>query len=185
MLALLAGFMEKEIFGSFTVASATASGLAMAIQNSDNSPLNPSPYGNFFGTIAPATVTQTFVQSGTTPFAVTEVSVSGREAGWLLQPVTSSGPALLNILAEVYDESVAAGGVAALALSKSGALIATDQYSTGTGAISFGGAVALGTTCGINAGQPRVLQAGDAPRLIFMGKVVQRGTITMATFQII
>ena len=181
MLALLAGWMEKDIFGSFKVAAATSSGLAMKIDSSDATPLSPSPYGNSFGSLVVASPGQTFTQSGTTPFAVTAVQTD-RELGWLLQPVSTNGPALLNILAEVYDESVAAGGTAALALSRAGSLIATDQLGA---SIVFDGSVTLGTICGINAGKPRVLVAGDAPRLKFMGKVVQRGTITMGTFQIL
>lgn len=185
MLAPLQGWLDREVVGVFKVAVAMASGLAVVIDNSANTaPLNPSPYANSFGQVKAASPAQTITQSGTTPFAVTAV-VDARETGWLLQPVTASGPSLLSVLSQVYDESVAAGGTAAVLPSKAGALIGTDQYVTAGGAaIKFDGTVALGAICGINNGQPRLVQAGDAGRLQFMGKVSQR-LLALATFQII
>lgn len=183
MLALVQGFAEKDISGTYTVAAATASGLAMSLDASNTAPNNPTPYGNSYGSVIAASPALTITQSGTTPFAVTNV-VADRELGWLLQPASSSGPTLLNILTQVYDESVAAGNTCALALSKAGNIIGSDQYSTGTGAITPG-TTALNTICGINAGQPRVQQAGDAARLKYQGKMVTRGNITLALFQIL
>jgi hypothetical protein len=139
----------------------------------DASPLTPSPYGNSLGTLAPATITTAGVL---------------RETAWLLQPVTVTGPTVLEVLSSVYDESVAAGQIASCVLSLSGAQVATDQYvatgGTGAGQILFNGSVAQDATCGIHAGQPRVLQTGDAPRLIFKGQVVQR-TLPLGIFAII
>lgn len=181
MLAPLQGWLDREVLGVFRVAAATASGVAMQIDNSQNTgPLNPSPYANSFGYAVAASPSQTITQSGTTPFAVTSV-VNQMELGYLLQPVSANGPALLSILSQVYDESVPAGATAAILPPKQGAFIGTDQFGT---SVKFDGTVALGTVCGINAGQVRVLVAGDAPRLKFMGKVVQR-TLSLATFQIL
>jgi hypothetical protein len=182
MLSPLHGYLERESVGLFKVASATNSGLAMDISASDTSPMTLTTYGENYGTAVPATLTYSFTQSGTTPFAVTGISAS-RELGWLLQPVSASGPSLLNILVQVYDESVAAGQIAVLVMSKAGALIATDQYlASGTGHIDF--TQAPGTICGIASGQPRILQAGDVPRLKLLGAVSQRG-IKLASFQVL
>lgn len=172
MLSPFAGFEGREIFGAFTVANPTQSGLAVAISSTINAsaPLNPNPYGNFYGTLVPASVTTSGLY---------------KEQGWLLQPVSQTGPSILSILASIYDESVAVGQTAAVVLPVGGKLIATDQYlPSGTGAIVFDGSVTLGTTCGIANGQPRVLQSGDVPRLVFLGKVVQR-TVPCAIFQIV
>lgn len=180
----LHGFLEREHMGMFPVKTALASGLAVEIDNTNTAPLSGGVYGAVYGNVVAATPTQTITQSGTTPFAVTGV-VNGRELGWLMQPVTTSGPSLLNVLTQVYDESVAVNSNPVVCLSKTGALIATDEYvASGTGAVKFDGTTAIATICGINAGQPRVLQAGDAPRLKFLGKVVQRN-LTCAAFQIL
>jgi hypothetical protein len=169
MFTPILGFDERAIVGVYKVASVASSGLAMMALASDTTPLTPSPYGNSYGTVQPATITTAGVL---------------RETGWLLQPVTASGPSVFSILASIYDESVPAGTVAGVVLSKSGCQIATDQYATGTGAITFAGSVALDATCGINAGQPRTLQTGDVARLLFKGQVVQR-TLPLGLFEII
>jgi hypothetical protein len=171
MLSPYQGFEGRSITGVYKIAAAAFSGLALVAQTSDASPLTPSPYGNSLGTLVPGSVTTGGIQ---------------RETGWLLQPVTTSGPTVLEVLSSVYDESVAAGQIASVLLSLSGCQVATDQYVTGsaTGAISFGGGVALDTACGIASGQPRVAQGGDVKRLLFKGQVVQR-TIPLGIFQII
>jgi len=173
MLAPLQGWLDREVMGVFRVATAMASGVAVSIDNSQNTgPLNPSPYSNSFGFAVAATIAS--------------ASAGSKELGYVLQPVTTNGPALLSILSQVYDESVPANATTAILPPKQGALIGTDQYVTGagTGAIKFDGTVALGALCGINAGLVRVKQAADEPRLQFMGKVVQR-LLPLATFQIV
>jgi hypothetical protein len=169
MLSPLLGFTERDIVGVFKVASASASGLAM-IQDSltDTSPLSPSPYANSFGSLVAASITTALP-----------------EDGYLLQPVTTTGPSVFSILASIYDESVAAGTTAALLLRKSGGFIATDQYvsGSGTGAITVG-STSLNTICGIASGQFRIKQSGDTARAIFKGQVTQRAT-ALAMFAII
>lgn len=183
MFSPLHGFLEREHMGMFSVNTALASGLAVEIDTTNNNPLSGSIYGAVYGNVVAASPAQTITQSGTTPFAVTNV-VNGRELGWLMQPVTASGPSLLNVLTQVYDESVAVKSNPVVCLSKTGALIATDQFvASGTGQITFANGT-VGSICGINAGQPRIQQAGDAPRLKLLGKVVQRG-LTCAAFQIL
>ena len=183
MLSPLAGWVDRELLGVFTVATALPSGTAVDISSADTSPLTPSPYGNSFGTVVAATSSEAFVQSGTTPFAVTDVGL-GRPLGWLLQPVNSTGPSLLEIMTQVYDENILQGGTAAVLPAKAGAFIATDQFSSGTGAVKFDGTVPLGTQLGVNAGLLRVRQAGDTPIGKFVGQVVQRNT-ACAAFQIL
>ncbi len=171
MFSPLHGFLERESVGLFKVAAATNAGLAMDINGSDTSPFTASnSYAASYGTIVTA--------------SCTTAGNNTRELGWLLTPVTTSGPSLLNVLTKVDDESVAAGNVAVIYLSKAGALIATDQFSTGTGIIHTDGTTAPGTICGIAAGQPRVLQSGDEPRLKLLGLVVQRG-LKLCSFQIL
>lgn len=169
MLTPFLGFDERAIVGVHKIAVASSSGIALMQATTDATPLTPSPYGNSYGTLTAATI-------------LTAGPV--RETGFLLQPVTATGPSVFSILASIYDESVAAGTIAAVLLSKSGAMIATDQYSTGTGAITFAGSVALDAACGYNAGLVRTVQAGDATRAIFKGQVVQR-TLPLGIFQII
>lgn len=170
MLSPFLGFTERDIIGVYAVAAATASGVVVSQDATDTSPLSPTPYGNQFGHVVAASIT-------TSP-------AGQRELGFLLQPVTTSGPTLLSILAQVYDESIPAGAVAAVLFAKTGCQVATDQYlASGTGKIAFDGSVALGTACGINAGLYRVTQAGDANRALFMGAVNQRGS-EIAVFQI-
>jgi len=171
MFSPFLGFNHKEIVGTFAINTAAQSGLAV-YQNSGNATaLSSGLYGNNFGDVVPATVTTT----GTI-----------RELGWLLQPATATGPSVFSVLASIYDESIAAGQNAAVVLSKSGCIIATDQFvsGSGTGAIKFDGTVAINTACGLINGQPRVTQTGDVNRLLFMGQVLQRN-ITCAVFQII
>lgn len=165
------GFSHKDIIGTFAVNSAMQSGLAVIQNSGATQALTSGVYGNNFGDVVAATITSTG---------------NLRELGWLLQPVTATGPSVFSVLASIYDESIAAGQNPAVILSKSGAIIATDQYvaGSGTGAIKFDGTVALGTACGLNGGQPRVAQSGDVDRLIFMGQVLQRN-ITCAIFSII
>lgn len=170
MLSPFLGFVQSDIVGVFKAGAVMASGLALMLDTTDASPLTPSFYGNSFGTVKAANITTAGVI---------------RETGFLLQPVTTSGPSVFSVLASIYDESVAAGTNAAVLLSKSGAFIASDQYlASGTGAIKFDGTVALETACGINAGMVRTVQAGDASRLVFKGQVTQRNT-ALAVFQIV
>lgn len=168
MLSPFLGYTERDIVGVYSVASATASGVAVVADSSGTAPLSPTPYGNQYGAVVAASITA----AGT------------RELGFLLQPVTTSGPSLLSILAQVYDESIPAGAVAAVLLSKSGAQIATDQFATGTatGAILFDGSVAIDAVCGIASGLFRVKQGGDIARAQFLGAVNQRGS-ELAVFQ--
>lgn len=162
------GFDERDIYGvhkinlaHWTGTPATASsGLALMQDATNDGALVPSTYANSIGSLIPATVVT--------------ASAPSRETGWLLQPVSTSGPSLLSLLSTVYDESIASGGTAAVCKSVSGAYIATDQYATGTGAITFAGTVALDAELGIAAGMPRVLQTGDAIRLAYKGSVYQR-----------
>lgn len=175
MLSPFLGFVQSDIVGVFKAGAVMASGLALMLDTTDASPLTPSFYGNSFGTVKAATLTAT--------------SGPARETGFLLQPVSTNGPSVFSVLASIYDESVAAGTNAAVLLSKSGAMIATDQYATGaaTGAIKFDGTVALETACGINAGMARVAQTtapADTVRLVFKGQVTQRNT-ALAVFQIV
>lgn len=170
MFSPLHGFLEREQMGMFAVNTALASGLAVDIDTTNTAPLTGSIYGPVYANVVTATLTT--------------ASNNLREIGWLMQPVTASGPSLLNVLTQIYDESVKQGSVAVVVMPKAGALIATDQFlATGTGKIAFDGTVAPGTVCGIAAGQPRVLQAGDQPRLKFLGKVVQRAA-ACASFQL-
>lgn len=170
MLSPFLGFTERDIVGTYVAGAAMNSGLAVVLSTSDTSPLTPNAYGNSFGTLALATCTTT----NNLP-----------EMGWVLQPVTTSGPSIFNLLSSIYDESVPVGANPAVVLSKPRAQVATDQYlATGTGHIAFDGSVALDTVCGIASGQPRVLQTGDLQRLIFKGQVVQR-QIPCAIFEII
>lgn len=180
MFSPLHGYLEREHVGMFAVNTALASGLAVEIDPSNTAPLSGGVYGAVYGNVVVASPGQTITQSGTTPFAVTAVS-STRELGWLMQPVTSTGPSLLNILSQTYDESLKQGSNPVVVMSKAGAFICTDQLDA---SIVFNGTVNLGTVCGIHNGQPRVLVAGDAPRLKFLGKVVQR-SLTCAAFQIL
>jgi hypothetical protein len=183
MLSPLAGFQEREILGVFKVATAMASGLAVGIDSTNTAPLNPSPYGNSFGSVVVASPAVTFTQSGTTPFAVSSISHT-REIGYLLQPVTTNGPSLLSVLSQVYDESVAAGNTAAVLLAKAGGIIATDQYLTTTGqAIKFDGSVSLGAVCSIVNGVTQLQTGAQASRSIFLGKIVQRN-LPLGVFQI-
>lgn len=170
MLAPLSGWVDREVYGVFKVATATAAGLAVQIDATNTAPLSVSLYGNSFGSVVPASI----------------VNAGDMELGYLLQPVTATGPTLLNVLSQVYDESIAAGGTAAILPPKQGALIGTDQFATGaaTGAIKFDNTVTLGTLCGIASGTIRVKQAGDVARLKFLGQVAQRN-LTLAAFQII
>jgi hypothetical protein len=172
MFSPLHGFLERESVGLFTVAAAMNSGLAVDINASDTTPFtNASPYGSVYGTAV--------TYSGTT------ASNNTRELGWLLTPVSTNGPSLLNILTQVYDESVAAGGTAVVVMSKAGALIATDQFvASGGTAIKLDGTQAPGTIAGIASGQPRLLQGGDVARLKLIGAVVQRG-LKLASFEIL
>lgn len=158
MLSPLIGFADREVVGIYKVAAPAQSGLAMGSIVGDTSPLTPSPYGNSFGSIYPVSVTTAGVL---------------RETGWLLQPVTATGPSVFSVIASIYDESVAQGQTAAVVASVSGKTIATDQYvASGSGAITVG-TTAIETICGIYQGQPRILQGGDQPRLIFKGQTVQ------------
>jgi len=183
VLSPLAGFQEREILGVYKVAAAMASGLAVGIDSTNTAPLNPSPYGNSFGSVTVASPVITVTQSGTTPFAVSGISET-REIGYLLQPVTTSGPSILSVLSQVYDESVAAGNTAAVLLAKSGGLIATDQYLTTTGnAIKFDGSVTLGVACSIVNGITQLQSGLQATRSTFQGKIVQRN-LPLAVFQI-
>lgn len=169
MLTPFLGFEGRAIAGVFTVNAAAQSGLAMSVAG-DNSSNTTGVYGNNFGSVSPATI----ITSGTI-----------RETGYLLQPVTATGPSIFSVLASIYDESVAAGTVASIVLSQSGNIIATDQYvASGTGAIAFAGTVLPGAALGLINGQPRVLQSGDVARGIFMGQVLQR-TIPCLVMQII
>ena len=152
--------------GVFRFSAVTASGIAVSIDNSQNTgPLNPSPYANSFGYATAASIT----------------TAGSKELGYVLQPVSANGPALLSILSQVYDESVPVGATAAVLPPKAGALIGTDQYDT---SVKFDGTLALGALLGIAAGIIRSKQAGDVARLQFMGKVVQR-TLPLATMQIL
>lgn len=170
MLSPFLGFTERDIIGVYAVNSATASGVIVSLDATNSAPLNPTPYGNQFGDVVAASIT-------TSP-------AGQRELGFLLQPVTTNGPSLLSILAQVYDESIPAGAVAAVLFAKTGNQVATDQYvASGTGAISFSGSTALNTPCGIASGLYRVAQAGDVNRALFMGAVNQRGS-ELAVFQI-
>ncbi len=169
MLSPLIGFTDREILGVYTVNAAAQSGLALGSVVGDLSVNSPSPYGNSFGSVAPVSCTT----AGTL-----------RETGWLLQPVTLTGPSVFSVLASIYDESVAAGQTAAMVASVSGKTIATDQYvASGTGAINLS-TVAPDTIVGIFNGQPRLLQSGDQPRLQYKGQVLQR-TIPCAMFLIL
>lgn len=171
MFSPLHSFLEREHMGMYKVNFSTPSGIAVDIDPTNSAVLAGSVYGAIYGNVVAYT--------GTT------ASNNTRELGWLLQPVTATGPSLLNVLTQVYDESVAQGQTAVVCMSKAGALIATDQYlATGTGAIKFDGTVAAGTICGISAGAPRALQAGDVPRLKFLGKITQRN-LSLAGFQIL
>lgn len=158
------GFMERDIVGTYKVSSAAASGLAMMLNVSDTSPNTPGVYANSLGSVVPASITTT---------------ASNKEIGWLLQPVTTSGPSILSLISSVYDESVAAGQTAAICLSKSNAIIATDQYVTTTADATYGInplTATLNAPCGIVSGQPRLKDAtaNDAERLLFVGAVYQR-----------
>lgn len=169
MLSPFLGLNERDILGVYAVAAAMNAGLAVGLSGADTTPLTPTPYGNSFGTVAAVSCTTTN---------------NLKETGWLLQPVSASGPSIFNFLASIYDESVAAGAIASVVASKAGAQIATDQYlASGTGHIAFDGSVILDTACGIAAGQPRVTQAGDLNRLSFKGQVSQRLT-ACAIFEI-
>lgn len=171
MFSPLHSFIEREHMGMYKVNFSTPSGIAVDIDPSNTAPLAGSVYGAIYGNVVAYT--------GTT------ASNNTRELGWLLQPVTATGPSLLNVLTMVYDESVAQGQTAVVCMSKAGALIATDQFVTsGTGQILFSGATALGTICGINAGVVRTLQTGDVPRLKFLGKITQRN-LSLGGFQIL
>ena len=170
MLSPFLGFEARDFVGTYVVAAAAASGLAMSLSGTDTTPLSPTPYGNSFGTLVPATCTTTN---------------NLQETAWLLQPVTTTGPSVFNLLSSIYDESVMVGSVASVVLSRKGCQIATDQYlASGTGQIKFDGTVTLETECGIASGQPRVAQAGDLNRLQFKGQVVQRN-VPCAIFQIL
>lgn len=173
MLSPYLGFEGRDITGVYRITVASASGLALTALASDTRPLTPSPYGNSLGSLTAGSVTTAGVV---------------RETGWLLQPVTATGPSVFSVLSSVYDESIAAGQIASVLLSKSGAQVATDQYvaagGAGAGQILFDGTVALDKTCGIFNGQPRVLQTGDVARLLFKGQVVQR-TLPLGIFEII
>lgn len=173
MLTPYLGLEGRDILGVYKIAAAANSGLALQMVTSDATPLTPSPYGRQSGTLGPATVT----------------TASGKkETGWLLQPVTPTGPSVFSVLASIYDESVAVGQVAAVVASRQGTQIATDQYvaagGSAAGQIVFDGTVALDELCGIYQGQPRVLQTGDLARLQFKGQVIQRNT-PLAIFEII
>lgn len=172
------GFMERDIYGVHKIIlsnwsgspSSASSGLALMQDAANDGALTPSTYANSIGSLIPATVVT--------------ASKPAKETGWLLQPASTTGPSLLSLLSTIYDESISSGSTAAVCKSVAGAYIATDQYSTTTGAITFAGAVALDAYIGINAGQPRVLQAGDAQRLQYKGSVFQR-QIQCALLQII
>ena len=171
MFSPLHSFLEREHMGMYKVNFATPSGIAVDVDPTNTAVLAGSVYGAVYGNVV--------AYSGTT------ASNNTRELGWLLQPVTATGPSLLNVLTQVYDESVAEGQTAVVCMSKAGALIATDQFvTTGTGAIKFDTSVAAGTICGINAGVVRTLQAGDVPRLKFLGKITQRN-LSLGGFQIL
>jgi len=158
--------------GMYKVNFSTPSGIAVDLDPTNTAVLAGSVYGAIYGNV--------IAYTGTT------ASNNTRELGWLLQPVTATGPSFLNVMTNVYDESVAQGQTAVVCMSKAGALIATDQYITGagTGAIKFDGTVIPGTICGINAGVVRTLQAGDQPRLKFLGKITQRN-LSLGGFQIL
>lgn len=174
------GFTERDIYGVFKIiltnwsGSPTSASSGLALQQdstNDTSPLTPSTYANSLGSLIPATI----VTSG----------APSHETGWLLQPANLTGPSILSLLSTVYDESIASGSTAAVVRSTQGALIATDQYvASSTGAITFGGSVALDAYIGLASGMPRVAQSGDVNRLQFKGSVVQRQT-TCALFQIL
>jgi hypothetical protein len=162
MLTPYLGFEARHIAGVYISTVAAASGLAMAIDPSYTAPLTPTPYGRQMGRLTVASCTN---------------SNNLHETGWLLQPVTATGPSVFSVLASIYDESVAVNQVCAIVLSASNCQVATDQYvASGTGAILFDGSVALDSDVAIHNGQPRVPQSGDLPRLQFKGQVVQRNT---------
>jgi hypothetical protein len=183
MLSPLAGFIEREILGIFKVNAAMASGIAVGIDATDTTPLSPSPYGNSFGSVVAASpVVSGTADTGTG--ALTALKL-GREIGYLLQPVTATGPSILSVLSQVYDESIAEGNTAAVLLAKAGAMIATDQFQTsGAQAIKFDGTVALGTACSIVSGVTQVQTGLQATRSIFLGKIVQR-RLPLGVFQIV
>lgn len=163
MLSPFIGFNERDLTGIYSIAVPMNSGLAVIQDSTDATPLTPSPYGNFFGRAVAASC-----------LAANNLT----ETGWVMQPVTATGPSVFSLLSSIYDESIAAGAVASVLLSKKKAQIATDQYVTGAGAgaIKFDGTVPRLSLCGIANGQPRVAQAGDSNRLVFLGQVTQRNT---------
>ena len=172
MLSPLLGWNDREVIGIHKVNSVTAAGVAVQINSATLGPITgTSPYATVFGDVIPASIT---VQND-------------RELGYLLQPVSATGPALLSILSQIYDESVPAGATAAILPSKAGAYIASDQFvNTGgsaAGQILLDGTVTPGTLCGIANGLFRTKLAGDIARVKFLGKVVQRQN-TLAAFQI-
>jgi hypothetical protein len=179
MLTPFIGFHEREIIGVYVVGAPANSGLGMTLSTADATPIVATPYGNSFGTIVPAT----------TNTAASGVGATFREQGYLLQPVTASGPSVFSILSSIYDESVPEGEVAGVVSPKAGAQIATDQYvASGSGAILFDGSVALLTQCSLNAGMVRTNQTNDVSRLLFLGQTVQRvqsGVAPLAVFQIL
>lgn len=158
MFSPLQGYTEREKFGMFAVHTALASGLAVEPDSGSTASMTPSPYGPIFGNVV---VANCVTASGTL-----------RELGWLEQPVTTSGPSLLQILGQIYNESVPIDANAVIVQSKAGAMIATDQLDA---TILFDGSLTPGTPCGIHDGKPRTVQTGDAPRLRLLGQVTQRG----------
>jgi hypothetical protein len=172
MFSPLHGYLEREFMGMYQVNFATPAGIAVTLDSTNTAPLSGSIYGATYGDVVAAT----------TNTGASTVGYTTRELGWLLQPVTASGPSLLNILVQVYDESIPQGATAVVCMSKTGALIATDQYETSGGqAIKFDGTVALNTACSINAGLVRTVTTDDITRLLFQGKIVQRN-LTLASF---
>jgi hypothetical protein len=172
MFSPLHGFLERELMGMFKVNFSTPAGIAVDVDPTNTAPLSGSVYGA--------------IHSNVVAYTGTTASNNLRELGWILQPVTATGPSILNIMTMVYDESVAQGQTCVVVPSKAGALIATDQYLTsGTGFIDFSGSHGVpGAICGINAGVVRLLQTGDVPRLKLLGKFTQRN-LSLAGFQIL
>jgi hypothetical protein len=169
MFSPLHSYIEREHMGMYTVTAPMQSGTAVDIDPTNTTPISGSIYGAIYGNIVAATC-----------------AVAGsRELGWLLQPVTATGPTIFNLITQVYDESVAQGSTAVVAMSKAGALIGTDQITTsGVNAILFDNTVALGTLCGLNAGKLEKTNGTEVNRAKFMGKVTQRN-ITLAMFQLL
>jgi hypothetical protein len=87
MFSPLHGYLEREFMGMYQVNFATPAGIAVTLDSTNTAPLSGSIYGATYGDVVAAS----------TNTSATTVGFTTRELGWLLQPVTASGPSLLNI----------------------------------------------------------------------------------------